>query len=165
MATCTMSKTSDRTAVGIGQAVLASEPMRLTTILGSCIGVSLYAPHQRMGMLGHVVLSHSTGPTNYPAKFADTAIPYMVATLKQHGASSTGLLAKIAGGDCMFEDCKSMQIGAANIQAILQALATAGVRVAGQDVGGTLAPHLFRFVYWGSRRGVQRKTTADHLTR
>jgi len=128
----------DCAAVGIGQAAVASEPTRLTTILGSCIAVTIYSPQQRLGMLSHVVLPRASGPTVHPAKFADTAVPHMLSTLKGHGARPGGLIAKITGGACMFGDGKFMQIGDANIQATIQALGEAGIRIVGQDVGGTL---------------------------
>ena len=89
-------------------------------------------------MLSHVVLPHATGPATYPAKFADTAVPHMLATLKDHGAKVKGLVAKIAGGACMFGDVKFMQIGEANVQAAMGALAAAGIPLVGQDVGGTI---------------------------
>ena len=132
------SKSNDRTTVGIGQAELAAEPVLLTTILGSCIAVALYSPRLRLGMLGHVLLPHSTGPTAYPAKFADTVVPHMLSVLKSHGARPEGLVAKIAGGACMFGNCKSMQIGESNIEVTLAALNDAGIRISGQHTGGTL---------------------------
>lgn len=124
--------------VGIGQAVLAAEPITLTTILGSCIAVTLYAPRLRLGMLGHVLLPHSTGPTAYPAKFADTVVPHMVSVLHNHGVKSEGLIAKIAGGACMFGNCKTMNIGDTNVEVIIAALQEAGIRITGQHIGGTL---------------------------
>jgi len=138
MASCTANKSTGQTAVGIGQSVAASEPTRLTTILGSCIAVTMYSPHHRRGMLSHVVLPHSSGDTNHPAKFADTAVPHMLSTLKDQGVKTGNLVAKIAGGACMFGDGKFMQIGDSNVQATLKALGEAGIRVVGQDVGGTL---------------------------
>jgi chemotaxis protein CheD len=127
-----------RNAVGIGQATIAADPVCLTTILGSCIALALYAPRLRLGMLSHVVLPHSTGPTTYPAKFADTAVPYMLSVLQNRGAGAEGLVARVAGGACMFGNCKPMQIGEANVQVAVAALATAGIRIVGQHVGGTI---------------------------
>jgi chemotaxis protein CheD len=138
MASCTAHELAAHTPVGIGQAALASEPARLTTILGSCVALALYSPQLRLGMLSHVVLPRSTGPTNYPAKFADTAVPHMLATLHSHGVRLGELVARIAGGACMFGDGKFMQIGDANVQATTEALAAAGLRIVGQDVGGTV---------------------------
>jgi chemotaxis protein CheD len=138
MATCTANLKSDHTAVGIGQAVVASEPTRLTTILGSCIALTMYSPQRRLGMLSHIVLPHSAGSIATPAKFADTAVPHMISTLKEHGVRPGELIAKIAGGACMFGDGKFMQIGDSNVQATQKALEAAGIRIAGQNVGGTL---------------------------
>ncbi len=77
-------------AVGMGQAICAAEPGRLTTIVGSCVAVTLYSRRRRLGMLGHVVLPKSRGGDDHPAKFADTAIPYMISILKREGVPSIG---------------------------------------------------------------------------
>lgn len=134
----TTNESDNLTAVGIAQAEFAAEPALLTTILGSCIAVTLYSPRLRLGMLGHVLLPYSTGPTAYPAKFADTVVPYMISVLQSHGAKLDGLVAKIAGGACMFGNNKSMQIGDSNIEVILAALTDAGIQIAGQHTGGTI---------------------------
>jgi chemotaxis protein CheD len=138
MALCTTRNTVDQIAVGIGQAVVASEPTRLTTILGSCVALTMYSPQHRLGMLSHVVLPHTSGATTYPAKFADTVVPYMLTALSERGIRPGQCVAKISGGACMFGDGKFMQIGDANVQAARQALESAGIRIAGEDVGGTL---------------------------
>jgi chemotaxis protein CheD len=133
----------EQATVGIGQAIVAAEPAWLTTILGSCIAVTLYSPQLKMGMLSHVVLPKSTGTTAYPAKFADTAVPYMLSVLQNRGVRADSLVAKIAGGSCMFGAIKPMQIGEANVEATLAALAEANIRVAAQHVGGTVGRRVF----------------------
>jgi chemotaxis protein CheD len=130
--------TANRATVGMGEVRLATAPSQLMTILGSCIAVTLYCPRLRMGMLSHVVLPRATATTSYPAKFADTAIPHMLSVLESHGARVDGLIAKIAGGACMFGNCKSMQIGEANIQAATEVLTARGLRIAARDVGGNI---------------------------
>lgn len=124
-------------AVGMGQAALAGEPTRLTTILGSCVAVTLYSPRRRMGMLAHVVLPLSKGSITSPAKYADTAVPYMLTTLRAEGIEPREMVAKIVGGACMFGNGTCAQIGESNIQAAIQALEAAGLRVAARDVNGT----------------------------
>jgi chemotaxis protein CheD len=138
MTSSTAQHTADHVAVGIGQAAFAAAPTELTTILGSCIAVTLYSPRHRSGMLSHVVLPHSSGSTTYPAKFADTAVDYMLTELHNRGIRRDGLIAKMAGGACMFGDGKFMQIGETNTQATIIALNEAGIRIVGQDVGGTV---------------------------
>ena len=107
-------------AVGMGQAVLAAEPSRLTTILGSCVAVTLYSPARRLGILGHVVLPRSRSAVDHPAKYADTAIPHMLMLLQREGIEPWELTAKFAGGACMFGNGQFSQIGESNVQAAMQ---------------------------------------------
>jgi len=71
--------------VGMGQAVFATEPSRLTTILGSCVAVTLYSPRRRLGMLSHIVLPKSRNGVDNLAKYADTAVPHMLSALRCEG--------------------------------------------------------------------------------
>jgi chemotaxis protein CheD len=123
-------------AVGMGQALFASEPQRLTTILGSCVAVTLYSPRRRAGMLCHVVLPKSRDNNDNPAKYADTAIPHMLSTLRCEGVGLHDLTAKITGGACMFGDNQLSRIGESNVQATVQALEDAGISIAARDAGG-----------------------------
>jgi chemotaxis protein CheD len=125
------------TFVGIGEAAVAQKTGRLMGVLGSCIGVTLYHPFLKLGMLAHVVLPKSSGGDDPPAKFADTAIPWMVRTMAGYGAAATDLIAKLVGGACLFSREGPMQIGDANIAATLSALQDAGIPVVARDVGGT----------------------------
>ena len=70
-----------------------------------------------------------------PGKFADTAVPHMLGLLRERGMPLYGLTAKFAGGANMFRlrppaDRRRQRRGRG------RRLAKAGVRVAGQDVGG-----------------------------
>ncbi|MCS7304905.1 MAG: chemotaxis protein CheD [Thermoguttaceae bacterium] len=124
-------------SVGMGQIVVARKPAQLSAVLGSCVGVAIYHPRLGVGGLAHVVLPHSNGPSDNPAKFADTAVPALVQELQKQGVPSAGLVAKIAGGACMFQIRGPLQIGEANIQAVREALAQANIRLLAQHVGGT----------------------------
>ena len=136
MATLTAAAPGEDIAVGMGTAVLAAAPRRLTAILGSCIGVSVYCPKLQLGMLSHVVLPAAKGCAANPAKYADTAVAHMCSVLQSRGAASRGMVAKIAGGACMFRNSTSMQIGEANVQAAIAALQAAGIPLAAREVGG-----------------------------
>ncbi len=120
----------------MGQAICAAEPGRLTTIVGSCVAVTLYSPRRRLGMLGHIVLPKSRGGGDNPAKFADTAIPYMLSILQREGVVLSDLTAKLTGGACMFGDSQFSRIGESNVQAAIEALESAGLGIAGRDAGG-----------------------------
>jgi chemotaxis protein CheD len=137
MAVSMLLDTSQRTMVGMGQVVPAKAPATLTAVLGSCIGVTLYQPRMRQGVMAHVVLPQSSDAGAGPGKFADLAIPNMIAELERLGIGRAGLVAKMAGGACMFGGNGPLQIGHANAEAVSRALAAVGLRLAGQDVGGS----------------------------
>jgi chemotaxis protein CheD len=137
MASCLSIETSDNQSVGMGQIALACKPACLRAVLGSCVGVALHHPRLHVGVLGHVVLPKRNGQTASPGKFADSAVPHMLQMLAKLGAPHSAVVAKIAGGACMFGIGGPLQIGDANIKAVTEALEAAGVRVAARDVGGT----------------------------
>jgi chemotaxis protein CheD len=137
MITLTTSSPAKETLVGMGQVVEGQSPQRMRAILGSCIGLALYHPGRKTGVMAHIVLANSAGRDGAPGKFADTAVPHMLGLLRKQGIPTQGLTAKLAGGANMFNGSGPLQIGDANAVAVAAALKQAGIRVAGQDVGGT----------------------------
>lgn len=137
MSTSATSNPAKDILVGMGQIAAGEAPQRLRAILGSCIGVALYHSGRKSGVMAHVVLPASAGRDGAPGKFADTAVPQMLALLKERGLPTCGLTAKLAGGANMFSGSGPLQIGGANAEAVTAALKKAGIRIAGQDVGGT----------------------------
>jgi chemotaxis protein CheD len=126
----------DEMMVGMGQALARRAPQQLWAILGSCVAVVLCDPKRQVGALCHVVLPSAAGRSGSPAKFADTAVPHMLQLLCDMGIPGGGLVAKIAGGASMFGRAMPMEVGENNTQSIVTALAAAGIRVTGRDVGG-----------------------------
>lgn len=120
----------------MGQIAAGTGPAQLKAVLGSCIGLALYRQHQETAVFAHIVLPNSSGQGGSPGKFADTAVPEMIQVLKKAGVSTTGLLAKFAGGASMFGGVGPMQIGQVNAEAVTEALKKAGIRIVAQDVGG-----------------------------
>ncbi len=137
MTTLAMSNTTQDTLVGMGQIVVAHTPMRMKAILGSCIGLAIFHPRLMTAALAHIVLPESAGRNGAPGKFADTAIPEMLKLIRELGTPTHGLVAKFAGGGNMFGGSGPLQIGDANAKAVTAALKQLGIRVAGEDVGGT----------------------------
>jgi chemotaxis protein CheD len=121
----------------MGQIAAGQSPQRMRAILGSCIGLALFHPGRKTGVMAHIVLPESAGRDGAPGKFADTAVPQMLALMRQQGLPGFGLTAKFAGGANMFNGSGPLQIGDANAVAVAAALKKAGIRVVGQDVGGT----------------------------
>jgi chemotaxis protein CheD len=124
--------------VGMGQAVATRSPARLTSILGSCVAIVMYAPKLQLGMLSHVVLPDSNGNLTAPAKFADTAVPYMISVLQERGARLGELIAKVTGGACMFGGGRFMDIGESNARVAITVLEAARIPIVARDIAGTV---------------------------
>jgi chemotaxis protein CheD len=103
--------------------------------LGSCIGLALIDRLSGVAGMAHIVLPESAGADKEPGKFADLAVPALVAQMQRAGAVTRRLEAVLAGGARMFE-LGEMDIGARNTFAVKAGLTRAGVRVRAADTGG-----------------------------
>lgn len=129
--------------VGMADMNVCKSPDRITTLgLGSCVGVVLYDPRQKICGMVHVMLPDSTRISNRdnPAKFADTGIKAMVEKLGRMGVVKTSLLAKMAGGAQMFAintQNDLLKVGEKNANAVRQMLRELGIRLVAEDCGGS----------------------------
>ena len=56
--------------------------MQIRTLLGSCAGVILYDRVAKVGGVAHIILPDSRGKADHPGRFADTAIPALLADMQ-----------------------------------------------------------------------------------
>lgn len=130
--------TEETINVGMGQAAVGRSPTKMTAVLGSCLGICLWHPRTKAGGMAHAVLPCSNGqPTQLPGKFVDTAVSYLRDQLLALGIPAEELVAKLAGGACMFPSSGPLQIGDNNVEKALACLQRAKIPVVAQDVGGT----------------------------
>ncbi len=124
--------------VPIGRWGVAVAPTQIRTLLGSCVGVVLYDKVARLGGVAHIVLPDSRGSSDNLGRFADTAIPALIAEFEgKLGRSSRGrITAKLVGGASMFATGPALNIGELNLEAVGQILAKLGIAVIARDVGG-----------------------------
>jgi chemotaxis protein CheD len=137
-------------SVAMGQWAVAAAPARIRTLLGSCVGVVLYDRAAKLGGLAHIVLPSSRGGIDHPGKYADTAIPAMIADLERRleGKARPRLIAKLVGGANMFQidpslrDNSVLNIGQQNQQAIERILGDLTIPILARDLGGTCGRRL-----------------------
>lgn len=118
------------------------EGMLITYALGSCIGICLHDPIQKIGALIHIML-----PLNMEAgrkntmKYADTGIRETLKMMESKGAQRSRITAKIAGGAKMFDVGSGAigNIGQRNIESVRMTLKREGIKLLKEDVGGSTA--------------------------
>ena len=127
--------------VGMADLKAGRPPDTLTTLgLGSCIGLTLYDPVSKIGGLVHYMLPDSTKLKNNTniAKFGDTGIRELLKQVLASGANQRRLVAKIAGGACMFEmsGLSSVgNVGARNAEAAKEILKELKIPLVAEDTG------------------------------
>lgn len=129
--------------IGIAEMKIAKSPDKLVTLgLGSCIGLVLYDPINKIGGMVHIMLPSSSNgsPTTNRFKFADTAIFELIRLMTLSGAIRSKLIAKIAGGAHMFKtsyNADVMNIGKRNADMCRKILKNNTIRIASEDTGGS----------------------------
>ncbi|MDI3257249.1 MAG: chemotaxis protein CheD [Kyrpidia sp.] len=128
--------------VGMADLKVVHCPDRLRSVgLGSCVGVALWDPVTKVAGLAHVMLPSAEGFSSpQRAKFADTAVDWLVELMMERGGRRERLQAKLAGGAQMFTFAGKndlLKIGPRNVEASRRALAKWSIPVVAEDVGGS----------------------------
>jgi chemotaxis protein CheD len=130
---------SNSVNVRMAEQAIGKDPTLLITIgLGSCVGVALYDPDNKIGGLIHIMLPENRNGSKL-TKYADTGIPLLIERLEKYGASKKNIVAKIAGGAhmfCLTDENPGLNIGSRNIEAVFRILAQEEIQIIGSDVGG-----------------------------
>ncbi|MBJ6801922.1 chemotaxis protein CheD [Geomonas sp. Red259] len=122
--------------------MVSSEPVLVTTLLGSCVAVTIFNYRLRLGAICHAQLPGNGDrfdgtQDGHRGKYVDTAIREMLERLLHRGALRGELEAKVFGGADMFDARGRLRtVGRQNSEMALRVLEHEAVRVAKQDLGG-----------------------------
>ena len=107
--------------------------------LGSCIGLALVDQRRGIAGLAHIMLPEAIGGGGPIGKFADLAVPELVAQVTALGTSTTVLKAVVVGGAQMFSlgGTGALDIGVRNDEAVRAALAEDRIPVVAAQTGGS----------------------------
>lgn len=115
----------------------------ITYSLGSCLGLSLYDPVARVGLLLHCLLPLSTidqaRAKENPFMFTDTGVSAALETMFKLGARRSNIVAKVAGCGSPLSSTPAFNIGERNFTVTRKVLWKNDILIAGQDVGGSTA--------------------------
>lgn len=140
------------------------EDVLITYALGSCVGSCLIDQKAGIAGLSHIMLPDSSnigGKDVNRMKFADTALPDMVAAMVKMGADPRKIQAKIAGGALMFAArSEQFNIGERNVAAVKQALSKLKIPIVASDTGLNYGRTVY---FYGSDGKVVIKSTVKGI--
>ena len=130
--------------VGMADLKVTKSPGILTSLgLGSCVGVALYDDKNKIAGLLHAMLPSASEIINAKnqnkAKFVDTGIDLLIKMMRDEGANTRNIVAKIAGGSQMFSfstNSNILKIGERNVIAAKEKLKSMNIRIISEDTGG-----------------------------
>ena len=130
--------------VGMADLKTCVSPNGITTLgLGSCVGIAIRDPVNKIGGLAHVMLPDSNAIKSSQmniAKFADTGIAELVKQMERLGAKRERMVAKIAGGANMFNfqggGANAVgKVGERNVEAVKAKLRQLNIPIQAADTG------------------------------
>lgn len=118
-----------------GHLRIATEPLEVTTILGTCVSICLFDSEGRGG-INHFLLAKWSGPPPGLPRYGNIATQQLIDGLKALGAEPRDLKAKVFGGMLSAVRSKGHDLGAANAREALSLLDSFRIPVVASDLGG-----------------------------
>jgi chemotaxis protein CheD len=120
-----------------GRMFFSADATDVTTILGSCVAVCIWDAVSGIGGLNHYMLPAGTS-TSADARYGAYAIPQLIESVLNLGASSVRLQAKVFGGARVLRELQPREggLGQRNVELAQELLERERVPVVFEDVGG-----------------------------
>lgn len=128
-----------------GEVFISRSPVLVSTVLGSCVAVTMFSVSRGFGAICHAMLPENTGRDN-DLRYVDTALRHIYDKIVAYGVGSD-LVVKLFGGARVLNvgDNKStkLTIGDQNVVQAEAVLASLGLAVSARDTGGLRGRKLF----------------------
>lgn len=135
-----MSTHSHEVFLNPGEFYFGEGEIRVSTLLGSCVSITLWHPMRRHGGMCHYMLdSRGIIMGGLDGKYADEALEMFMAELKKRKTHPAEYKVKMFGGGNMFGRIKKTSIddiGSRNIEAGMHLIDRYGFKLENKHVGG-----------------------------
>lgn len=122
--------------VNIGQVEASQAPMRLHTVLGSCVSVCLFEPRSRIGGMNHILVPSSHSDCGCEARCGVEAMELLINAMMKLGADRRRFVAKAFGGGNVLPVFQQPTVGELNIRFVRQFLKTEKIPLLSERLGG-----------------------------
>jgi len=144
--------TTPRIYLKPGKFHFAVTPTIVSTVLGSCISVTMHNPEYTMGAICHAVLPDELIPGE-PYRYVDSSIAAMVRLFDRYRINRRDIQVKLFGGADILPQGENgyrhMTVGQQSILRANQIIEREQLRIIASDVGGTRGRKLFFHTHSG----------------
>lgn len=124
-----------------GECYFGDGRTRISTLLGSCVSITLWHPRKRIGGMCHYLLAERKRSVNQvlDGRFGSEAFKLLMQHIKAAGTRPNEYQAKLFGGGNMIgiRQIGGMEIGSRNVEYGRQLLATLRIEPVAEHVGGS----------------------------
>ncbi len=119
-----------------GELFLSEKPSLVTTVLGSCVAVTMFSQKCKVAGICHALLPRS--PSSGEAfRYVDTSIYYMLGKLQMLGAKKEEIEVKLFGGANVLDySNERSSVGQSNVEAAISIIKAEKLTMIACDVGG-----------------------------
>ncbi len=116
---------------------VSEEPSLISTVVGSCVAVSLWDAKRECGAMAHFLYPATDERSQASAKYGNVAINYLIKLFLADGSKIKNLKAQIFGGAISpAGDCE--RVGPENVRAAKKILVRRKIPIVSEDVGGSM---------------------------
>ncbi|MBN1145346.1 MAG: chemotaxis protein CheD [Bacteroidales bacterium] len=120
-----------------GELIVSVEPLKISTVLGSCVAVCMYDRDRNVAGMNHYMLPFNKSNDPNQFKFGDTSLSYMLSQMMKLGAQKNKIISRVYGGGSMFTNTgPSFNIGKQNIDIALKFLKENEIIINAIETGG-----------------------------
>ncbi|MBV5340192.1 MAG: chemotaxis protein CheD [Deltaproteobacteria bacterium] len=128
-----------------GEIFVSRKPVLISTVLGSCVAVTLFSASSRFGAICHAMMPENAGREN-DVRYVDTALRHLYQCIVKHGVGND-LVVKMFGGaqvlDVGDSSSTKLTIGEQNVAKAEEVLGSLGLAITARDTGGMHGRKLF----------------------
>lgn len=135
-------------SIHIGGVFASREPTVVRTVLGSCVSACLFDPLTRIGGMNHFLLPEGDGDEGLPTRYGIHAMEVLINEVMKLGGERRRLHAKVfGGGHVLHMERGGMGVPERNVFFIKQFLATEGIPILSQRLGGVHPLQVYFFTH------------------
>ncbi len=132
-----------------GEVCISQTPTEVSTILGSCVAVTIFNKRLKVGAICHALLPKN--PDNFDTfRYVDSTVSYMLRRVEAMGIAKAEMEVKIFGGaDVLGRNASGPSVGRKNVEIALAIMKQESLTPAITDTGGSLGRKIRFYTHTG----------------